>query len=239
LPAGRGSNPKTAECKSKTKYETDLEIIVARLGHRLRPGLDRQRLNRHLHCDPPMIPKFIVLLLSGGLDSVTLLYYLHRTCKVFCVLFDYKQKHVQELTFAKGHCRRLGVLYRTIELPKLGGLTPRDWVVPFRNPIMLSVAANVAIQARADEIAIGCNMDDRDQFPDCRWEVMDAMNHALTISGYKVQIVAPFLEKSKREIVEIARNLNVPMHEIWTCYRGGARPCGKCLACKKLEAACA
>ena len=71
-----------------------------------------------------MIPKTIIHLLSGGLDSVTMLYDLKaQGHSIHCVLFDYKQKHVQELTFAKGHCHRLGVLFTTIELPALGGLT--------------------------------------------------------------------------------------------------------------------
>lgn len=187
-----------------------------------------------------MIPKTFVHLLSGGLDSVTLLYYLKQQGhEVFCVLFDYKQQHVQELQCAKIHLHRLNVNFRTVALPKLGGLTSKDWVVPFRNPIMLTIAANIAIQAKADEITIACNMDDRDQFPDCRWEVIDALNHALTLSGYSVQIAAPYLEKSKKEIVRIARDLGIQFHEIWTCYRGGKKPCGKCPACKKLEAACA
>ena len=185
-----------------------------------------------------MIPKIIVLLLSGGLDSVTLLYYLvglgH---KVHCVLFDYGQSHVQELTFAKQHCHRLGVLFTTVTLPKLGGLTDASWIVPFRNPIMLAIAANIAIQAGADEITIGCNKDDEEQFPDCRWAVLDAMNHALKLSGYTVQIAAPYLDKAKWEIGAMAREMGVPMHEIWTCYRGGEKPCGKCPACKKLESA--
>lgn len=186
------------------------------------------------------IPKFMVHLLSGGLDSVTLLYDLvEQGWECHCVLFDYGQPNAQELTFAKGHCHRLNVMFTTVTLPKLGGLTDKSWIVPFRNPIMLSIAANIAIQAGADEITIGCNMDDRDEFPDCRWEVIDSMNHALKLSGYDVQIAAPYLEKSKCEIVALAKKLGVPMHEIWSCYRGGAKPCGKCPACKKLEAACA
>lgn len=187
-----------------------------------------------------MIPKTVVHLLSGGLDSVTLLYDLHSEGhKVHCVLFDYGQQNVQELTFAKWHCHRLRVLYTTITLPKLGGLTELSWVVPFRNSIMLSLASNIAIQADADEITIGCNMDDRDEFPDCRWEVIDSLNHTLKLSGYSFRIGAPYLEKTKKDIVQIAQRLKVPLHEIWSCYRGGAKPCGKCPACRKMEAACA
>ena len=185
-----------------------------------------------------MIPKTIIHLLSGGLDSVTLLYELHgQGHKVHCALFDYGQQHVQELTFAKTHCHRLGVLFTTITLPKLGGLTEASWVVPFRNPIMLSLAANLAIQAGAEEITIGCNADDEKAFPDCRWAVLDAINHALKLSGYSVQIAAPYLDKAKWEIGALAKEMGVTMNEIWTCYRGGSKPCGTCPACEKLKAA--
>lgn len=185
-----------------------------------------------------MTPKTIIHLLSGGLDSTTLLYDLcGEGHKVHCLLFDYKQRHVQELVFAKGHCHRLNVLFTTIQLPELGGLTDDSWIVPFRNPIMLSIAVNVAVHAKADEITIGCNKDDRDEFPDCRWEVFDAMNHAIKLSGYDVQIAAPYLELKKWQIADIAKTIGVPTHDIWTCYRGGDKPCGKCPACKKLKVA--
>lgn len=185
-----------------------------------------------------MIPKTIVHLLSGGLDSVTLLYDLKQQGhSIHCVLFDYKQQHVQELNFAKGHCHRLGVLYTTIELPALGGLTDESWVVPFRNPIMLSLAANVGIRAKAEEITIACNRDDAEQFPDCRQEVLSAMNQVLKLSGYKAQIAAPFLAWPKWKIGDLARELGVDTSQIWTCYRGGSKPCGECPACKKLEGA--
>ena len=179
-----------------------------------------------------------ILLLSGGLDSTTLLYDLNSQGQsVHCLMFDYKQQHAQELTFAKGHCHRLKVLFTTMELPPLGGLTEASWVVPFRNPIMLACAVNLAAQAEADEIAIAVNDDDNKDFPDCRWEVFDALNHVITFSGYEVQIVAPYLDWTKRKIAKRAKELGVPLHEIWTCYKGGAKPCGKCPACKKLKAA--
>lgn len=183
-------------------------------------------------------PRFIILLLSGGLDSVTLLYKLHgEGCKIHCLLFDYGQQHVQELLFAKAHCHRLRVLWTTVNLPKLGGLTDGDWVVPFRNPIMLAIGVNLAVQAGADSVVIGCNADDAEMFPDCRWTTLDAMNHAVKLSGYSIEICAPFIQKRKWEIGGMAQEMGVPMHEIWTCYKGGAKPCGECPACQKLALA--
>lgn len=183
-------------------------------------------------------PRFFIHLLSGGLDSVAMLYDLHgQGSKVHCALFDYGQKHVQELVFAKAHCHRLNVMFTTIQLPALGGLKEGDWVVPFRNPIMLSIGVNLAIQAGADAVTIGCNADDAEMFPDCRWAVLDAMNHAIKLSGYSVEICAPYIEKRKWEIGALAQNMGVPMNEIWSCYKGGMKPCGECPACRKMAEA--
>lgn len=169
---------------------------------------------------------------------MTLLYDLHgQGHSVHCLLCDYKQQHVQELTFAKTHCHRLGVLFTTVELPALRGLEAPDYVVPFRNPIMLAIAVNLAVIAKADTITIGCNKDDREQFKDCRWEVLDAMNHAIKLSGYEIEICAPYLNEPKWKIAGMAREMGVPLHEIWSCYRGGVKPCGECPACLKLNAA--
>lgn len=180
----------------------------------------------------------VIHLLSGGLDSVTLLYDLVGQGKtVHALMFDYCQQHVQELQFAKIHCHRLHVLYTRIELPPLGGLTEEDWVVPFRNPIMLALAANLAIRLGAGLVTLAINSDDNKDFKDCRWEVIDAMNHAIGLSGYDVAIEAPYLDWPKWKIAGLAQEMGVPLHEIWTCYKGGKKPCGKCPACRKLKQA--
>lgn len=184
--------------------------------------------------------KTIVHLLSGGLDSVTMLHDLKQQGhSVYCVLFDYKQRHSQELTFAKHHCHRLRVLFRTLEIPALAGLTEDNWIVPNRNAVMLSLAVNVAIQVGADTVTIGCNAGDAQNFPDCRSEFIEAMNKAVQSAGYKVEICAPYLDRSKAWIARMASDLRIRSDEIWTCYKGGSKPCGECPACKKLSEAMA
>ena len=183
-----------------------------------------------------MLPKTIVHLLSGGLDSVTLLHELHgRGHVIHCVLFDYKQQHVQELEFAKLHCRRLGVMFTTIELPTLGGLTEESWIVPNRNCIMLSLAVNLAIKAGAEAVTIGCNKDDEANFPDCRMAFIQTFNNMLTTAEVHVEVCAPYLNEPKWKIAGWAKEMGVT--DIWTCYRGGEKPCGECPACKKLVSA--
>lgn len=185
-----------------------------------------------------MSQKSIVILASGGLDSTTDLYdRVSQGYNVHCALFDYKQPHVQELNCAKGHCHRLGVMFTTYTLPKLGGLTDGSWIVPNRNAIMLSIASNLAVQLGVDAVSIGCNAEDEAEFPDCRMAFIQQFNLMLLMAHTPVEVEAPYQHLSKKQIVARAKELKIPLHEIWTCYKGGAKPCGQCPACKKLEAA--
>lgn len=185
-----------------------------------------------------MKPKRIIHLLSGGLDSVTLLHdILQQGHHVHCMLADYKQQHVQELTFAKGHCRKLGVSFTTTDLPKLGGLNEESWIVPNRNCILLSLATNLAVQTQSSIVTIGCNRDDRDGFPDCRQAFLDGFNTTMKLAEIPVKVLAPYLNRRKSWIAKRAKQLDINLSQIWTCYRGGAKPCGTCPACLKLTAA--
>lgn len=184
----------------------------------------------------------VIICLSGGLDSVTLLYWLiGEGFKVHAVLFDYGQRHVQELTFAKGHCRRMGVPFTTMDVPSLKGskLTCGNgsWVVPNRNAVFLSLAVNKAVELKFSQVAFGANSDDSDMFPDCRKDFVVAFNHMLNAAEISVRVWTPFLYKTKAWVAALSRDVGVPTGEYWTCYRGGAVPCGKCLACKKLKEA--
>lgn len=182
-----------------------------------------------------MIPKTIIHLLSGGLDSVTMLYDLvGQGHLVHALLFDYRQRHRRELEWAKYHADRLGVQYTVMQLPALGGLNQHSWIVPNRNAILLSLAVNLAVRASADTITIGCNAEDADYFPDCRKPFIDSMNAALKAAGFNIEICAPYIDKPKAWIGGLAQHMGVSPKEIWTCYQGGAEPCGECPACKKL-----
>lgn len=186
------------------------------------------------------MPKTIIHLLSGGLDSVTMLYDLKaQGHAVHCVMFDYGQAHLRELKCATQHCALQGVNMSSIRLPELGGLTDESWIVPNRNAIFLSAAVNLAIRAKSDTVTIGCNQDDAESFPDCRKPFLEAMNSAVRAAGYSVEICAPYLDWPKWKIGGLAREMGVPLGSIgiWSCYRGGDKPCGECPACKKLEAA--
>jgi 7-cyano-7-deazaguanine synthase len=191
-----------------------------------------------------MKPKTVVHLLSGGLDSVVLLHDLHgQGCKIHCALFDYKQRHVQELTWAKHHCRVLDVMFTTITLPQLQGSILTDGsggvIVPNRNAIFLSLAVNLAMAAGAEAVTFAANKDDEAGFPDCRMAFVQAYNIMLLNAEIPVEVCAPYLDKSKAWIVRRGCDLGVKLNETWSCYAGGVQPCGKCEACKKRTAAIA
>jgi 7-cyano-7-deazaguanine synthase len=184
----------------------------------------------------------IVHLLSGGLDSVVMLHDLHgQGCKIHCALFDYKQRHAQELIWAKHHCGALGVMFTTFEIPQLRGSELTDGsggvIVPNRNAILLSMAVNLAVSCRAELVTFAANKDDEAMFPDCRHEFVNAFNEMLRSAGIEVQVCAPYLDETKARIAAIGHEMGVELSETWSCYRGGVKPCGKCEACNKREAA--
>lgn len=192
-----------------------------------------------------MIPTKVLVCVSGGADSVTAMYEAVADLgpeNVGAIMFDYKAPHnSSELLFGRGHCLRLRVNFRTVELDAMGGLTKENWIVPFRNAEFLIRAARVAVETGADSVIIGCNKDDAEYpFPDCSPKFIAAMNEVVKASGYDVEIRAPYIAKRKWEIIGIAREHGVPLHELWSCYqpKDGAQ-CGVCPACLKLKAALA
>jgi 7-cyano-7-deazaguanine synthase len=186
--------------------------------------------------------KTIIHLLSGGLDSVVMLHDLaSQGHMVHCALFRYGQNHEQELTFAKGHCRKLNVQFTAVDLPRLRGSSltgdSGSVVVPNRNAIMLSVAVNLAFAAKAEAVTFASNLDDASGFPDCRPEFVSAFNAAVKAAGIEVEVCAPYINLTKRQIVDIGRRLGVQLWDTWSCYTGGSTPCGRCAACMKREQA--
>lgn len=189
-----------------------------------------------------MIPNFVVHLLSGGLDSVVMLYDLvGEGSKVHCVLLDYEQRHIKELEFAKLHCARLKVEFTRIKLPQLRGSLLTDgsntFVVPNRNAILLSLAVNIAVKAEAELVTFAANKDDEEVFPDCRSAFILAFNEMLKAAGLTVQVAAPYIDKSKAWIAALGSNIGVTLNDTWSCYQGGLQPCGICPACLKRQEA--
>lgn len=196
----------------------------------------------------------VVVLCSGGMDSVTALYWATREHAVAAaVSFDYGAKHNhREIPFAAEHAARLGVRHEIIamdfvnrlfasDLLKSGGPIPeghyeaenmKQTVVPFRNAIMLSIACGFAESVGAAGVVIAAHGGDHAIYPDCREDFMRAMGDAMRLGTYaSVQLLRPFIALTKAQIAAEGARLGVDFARTWSCYKGGAIHCGKCGTC--------
>ena len=120
------------------------------------------------------------------------------------------------------------------------GGKPVSTYVPFRNGLFLSSAASIAISLDCGVICYGAHSDDAagNAYPDCSKEFNDAINSAIYIgSGNQLKVEAPFVSKTKADVVAEGIRLRVPFDMTWSCYEGGEKPCGKCGTCRDRAAA--
>ena len=166
-----------------------------------------------------------VVLVSGGMDSVTALYDAEKRYDVVAGLsFDYGAKHNdREIPFAAVHCRELGIRHEVISLAfinrlfksdllKSGGeipdghyeeLTMKQTVVPFRNGIMMAIVAGIAESMGAKGLVIAAHSGDHAIYPDCREDFMKSMGEAIRLGTYaQVEVIRPFIAMRKAEIAK-------------------------------------
>lgn len=183
----------------------------------------------------------IVSLLSGGIDSTTLLWELrgggHR---VDPVTFTYGQIHAVEVDRARLIAPETEVLTFTDVRPSKPPIpdghyadpSMRATVYPNRNLIMLSLAAGLGIVRGATAVAYAAHGGDHPIYPDCRPEFVEAANKAFQVGNWEpIELLAPFVNISKTDIVRRGAELGVPFALTWSCYRGGERHCGTCGTC--------
>ncbi|MBO7502494.1 MAG: 7-cyano-7-deazaguanine synthase QueC [Paludibacteraceae bacterium] len=202
--------------------------------------------------------KDTLLILSGGLDSVTMLYD-YRDRIALAVTFDYGSRHSQnEIPFARHHCRQLGIEHLVISMDfmqryfhssLLVGGEPipegnydddnmRSTIVPFRNGIMLSVAAGLAEDRGLKAVMMANHGGDHAIYPDCRPEFVAAMDGAMQAGTYQhVQLLTPYTDWTKADIVRRGHALGVDYAQTWSCYKGGERQCGRCGTCTERKQA--
>ncbi|MBI4351055.1 MAG: 7-cyano-7-deazaguanine synthase QueC [Elusimicrobia bacterium] len=209
-----------------------------------------------------MKKKKAVVLFSGGLDSTTALCWaLSKGYDCLAVSFAYGQRHSRENAAARAIARRLGVkLYEIkldlpwlavsslvngglklpdVELSKIGakGGIPSTYV-PGRNLVFASVGFSLADAVGAAAIVLGPNVVDYSGYPDCRPAFYRALEKAAAhgtrsgSGGKKIKLLTPLIRLSKAGIARLAVKLKAPLELTWSCYSGGAKPCGHCDSCK-------
>ncbi len=196
--------------------------------------------------------KDAVIVLSGGMDSVTLLY--EQQARIaLAITFDYGSNHNQrEAMYAKQHCQLLGIEHLLIPLEFMSryfkssllegadaipegdydDTNMKSTVVPFRNGIMLSIACGIAESRGLTKVMIANHFGDHAIYPDCRAEFIRPMSEAMRAGTYVgVEILAPYTGISKTDIALIGKRLGVDYSQTYSCYKGGELHCGKCGTC--------
>jgi 7-cyano-7-deazaguanine synthase len=195
-----------------------------------------------------------LVLLSGGMDSVTAFHWAARGHElVGAVSFDYGSKHNhKEIPMAAWHASQLVVKHYIIpldfvnrlfasDLLQSGGTIPdghyaeesmKSTVVPFRNGIMLAIACGLAESIGADSIVIASHSGDHAIYPDCREPFMQAMASAMKLGTYAgIELLRPFIDCDKAEIVRRGTALGLDYTHTWSCYKGQTLHCGTCGTC--------
>lgn len=203
-----------------------------------------------------------VVLLSGGLDSSTVLYSAKASgCECYALSFDYSQRQVRELESAIAIAKAAGVVDSKVisfDLRSWGGSALTDdnidlpverslaqmgenipvTYVPARNTIFLSFALAYAETIGAERVYIGVNALDYSGYPDCRPDYIQAMQEVFRLGtkqgreGEAIKIVAPLIDMKKTEIIQLGNQLGVPWEKTWSCYAGNEKACGVCDSCK-------
>lgn len=198
------------------------------------------------------IAKDAAIIVSGGMDSVTMLYE-YKEYIALGISFDYGSNHnAKELPLAAMHCERLGIKHITIPLSFIHEYfkssliegshaipegeynedNMKSTVVPFRNGIMLSIAVGIAESNGLKRIFIANHGGDHTIYPDCRPEFIDAINNASMVGTYEhLTIEAPYTDITKTDIAKHGKALGLDYSETWSCYKGEKHHCGKCGTC--------
>lgn len=205
--------------------------------------------------------KQATVLVSGGVDSTTLLHFVRtrlRVPRVHALSFAYGQKHVRELDMAAWQAERVGVeTHRTVDISFFGRLVAGGTTlteggaevpdldrvpaerrhqpptyVPNRNMLLLSIATGYAESSGMTDVFYGAQAQDEYGYWDCTRDFVDGINAVLGLNrGRSVTIHAPFVDMSKADVVKLGLELGIDYGHTWTCYRGGQVPCGTCPSC--------
>jgi 7-cyano-7-deazaguanine synthase len=195
-----------------------------------------------------------IIIVSGGMDSITMLYEFKDRIALG-LSFDYGSNHnAREIPFAELHCKRLGIPHLTIPLDFMSKyfkssllegadaipegdydeVNMQSTVVPFRNGIMLSIAAGMAESHNLKYIMMANHSGDHTIYPDCRPEFVRAMSEAVKTGTFPgIEILAPYTGITKADIARRGKAMGLDYAETWSCYKGGDRHCGKCGTCRE------
>jgi len=198
-----------------------------------------------------------VIIVSGGMDSVTLLHYLVTAKHInpAIITFLYNQKHIKEVECAKENAAILkckdhliidisflkslfdgsSLVSPDLEIPEMkdviGDPQPSTYV-PNRNMIFLALAAAYAEKLQVSNIYYGAQKHDEYGYWDTTLQFLEQLNNVYELNRKRtIQVKAPFINYSKKDILKLGISLGVDYAKTWSCYNGGSLSCGKCPTC--------
>ena len=196
--------------------------------------------------------KDALMVLSGGMDSVTMLHEYSGRIEA-AVYFSYGSNHNErELEYARFHCHELGIELIEIDLGFIGkhfhssllegadAIPEGDYdfdnmkstVVPFRNGIMLAAAAGLAESLGLGAVMIANHAGDHALYPDCRESFVTAMAKAIEQGTYDgIKLLAPYTLYTKTQIAIRGKRLGIDYSKTYSCYKGMEHHCGRCGTC--------
>ena len=203
--------------------------------------------------------KSIVILISGGLDSSTVVGIAKKEGAIINGLsFDYGQRHKKELKAAQEIASHFSIddfkkikldlslwggssltdKNKTIPLQGLQANKIPNTYVPGRNTIFIATALSYAEAIHADYIGLGINSLDYSGYPDCRPDYIKKFQELADLANKRgrennpIKLWTPLLDLNKEEIFQLAFDNNIPLEKTWSCYSGNLKPCGKCDSCR-------
>jgi len=197
-----------------------------------------------------------VVVYSGGMDSTVLLHHAFKSDdEVYALTFDYNQRHKKEIEVAMSICHPKLKDHKLIDLKFFRDLVPssaltsdsidvpkmKDIIgeaqstayVPNRNMMMISIACSYAEAIEATNVYYGAvAVDNLSGFWDCTELFVEGVNGLLALNRMnRIQLHAPLLFKTKKDIIEMGIELGVQFEHTWTCYEGKKESCGTCPSC--------
>lgn len=195
-----------------------------------------------------------LMVLSGGMDSVTMLHEYAASIDTAVTFFYGSNHNRREINCARYHCRQLGIELLEIDLSFMqqhfhssllegADAIPdgeydfdnmKSTVVPFRNGIMLSAAAGLAESLGLKRIMIANHAGDHALYPDCRESFVKAMARAIAEGTYEnIMLYAPYTLLTKAQIAARGKDLGIDYSTTYSCYKGQAKHCGVCGTCRE------
>ena len=200
-----------------------------------------------------------VVLISGGMDSVTLLFHiknLYPDDTIHAMTMYYGQRHKQEIHYSKYWCKRLNVPFHEYNLSFVKDITRKvssmidksdldvpneeydstktpSTYVPFRNAMFTMIAACYCESNGLNNIYYAGHAGDSGaNYWDCSEEYYDRINNLLAMRS--IRLVAPFIDKTKADIARLSKQYpDLQLERTWSCYNGDKIHCGTCSTCRE------